>query len=62
MSAQLLLSLASAVRSIACTCRREFKYHGVGVAMCRRCILLVEFEELDGGTSETRRTFDFKKV
>ena len=42
----------------ACTCERTFPYHGVGKRMCRRCAVLVEYETLTTGASETRATFE----
>lgn len=42
----------------ACICERTFAYHGVGRKMCRRCVVMVEYEKLTTGTSQTQTEFE----
>lgn len=50
--------LASALVLMPCSCRREYPYHGKGVAMCVRCRALVLWETLETGTSQVQKHFD----
>lgn len=45
------------IKGIACTCRRQFLYHGEGVEMCQRCRVMIDYEKSTMGVSETESRF-----